>query len=69
MIYGPAAVTNGTVFYYGEEHNCNLDIHIGFRENRAVLFPSDKIHSQHAIKEPNLKRYTSTLFIEDYEEL
>ena len=69
MISGPTAVTNGTVFYEGTEENCVLDTHVGFRENRAILFPSDKIHSQHASKVPNLKRYTATLFIEDYTEL
>jgi len=63
MIYGPTAVTNGTVFYTDGE----LDIHIGFRENRALMFDSNIYHSQHASKIPNLKRYTSTLFIEDYE--
>lgn len=66
MISGPTAVTNGTVFYEGTEENCVLDTHVGFRENRAIWFPSNKIHSQHASKVPNLKRYTSTLFIEDY---
>ena len=64
MIGGPTAVTNGTVFYTDGE----LDIHVGFRENRAVLFPSNWWHSQHASNVPNLKRYTSTLFIKDYEE-
>jgi|TARA_R110000824_G_scaffold164113_1_gene340181 hypothetical protein len=68
MISGPTAVTNGTVFYVGDEDNCSLDMHVGFRENRAILFPSDKIHSQHASKVPNLKRYTATLFVTDYEE-
>ena len=68
MISGPAAVTNGTVFYYGDKSNYDLDMHVGFRENRAILFPSDKIHSQHASEVPNLKRYTATLFIKDYEE-
>ena len=68
MLSGPTAVTNGTVFYVGEENNCSLDMHVGFRENRAILFPSDKIHSQHASKTPNLKRYTATLFVTDYEE-
>ena len=68
MISGPTAVTNGTVFYVGEENNCSLDMHVGFRENRAILFPSDKIHSPHASKVPNLKRYTATLFVTDYEE-
>ena len=64
MILGPTAVTNGTVFYTDDE----LDIHVGFRENRAVLFPSNWWHSQHASNIPNLKRYTATLFIIDYEE-
>ena len=68
MISGPAAVTNGTVFYHGPIDKCDLDMHVGFRENRAILFPSNKVHSQHASKVLNLKRYTATLFIEDYEE-
>ena len=68
MISGPTAVTNGTVFYYtNNEGDSELDIHVGFRENRAILFPSNWMHSQHAVNVSNLKRYTSTLFI-DYEE-
>ena len=68
MLKGPAANTNGTVFYYGDENHCELDIHVGFRENRAILFPSDWIHSAHANNDPNLRRYTASLFIIDYEE-
>tara|TARA_B110000211_G_C13981985_1_gene509838 strand:+ start:639 stop:1157 length:519 start_codon:yes stop_codon:yes gene_type:complete len=68
MISGPTAVTNGTVFYHGSLDSYNLDTHIGFRENRAIMFPSNKIHSQHASNVPNLKRYTATLFVKDYEE-
>jgi hypothetical protein len=64
MISGPTAVTNGTVFYTKGE----LDIHVGFRENRAVLFPSNWIHSPQKSEIVNLKRFTATLFIEDYEE-
>lgn len=64
MLKGPIAVTNGTVFYTDSE----LDMHIGFRENRAIMFPSNKYHSAHASNIPNLKRYTATLFIKDYEE-
>jgi|TARA_R100000482_G_scaffold59810_1_gene21802 hypothetical protein len=64
MISGPRAVTNGTVFYTEGK----LDIHVGFKENRAVMFPSNMYHSQHASKLKNIRRYTSTLFIEDYEE-
>jgi len=68
MISGPTSVTNGTVFYSKNKEEVELDIHVGFRENRAIMFPSDWWHSQHASKVPNLKRYTATLFIKDYEE-
>jgi len=64
MLVGPTAVTNGTVFYTDNE----LDIHVGFKPNRAVMFPSNRLHSPHASKEPNLIRFTSTLFVENYEE-
>lgn len=62
MMKGPTAVTNGTVFYTDNK----LDMHIGFRENRAIMFPSDKLHSPHASNTPNLKRYTVSLFIQEY---
>lgn len=68
MISGPTAVTNGTVFYYGTTDKCILDMHVGFRENRALMFPSNKVHSPHASNIPNLKRFTATLFLKDYEE-
>jgi len=66
MVSGQSDVTNGTVFY-GKDGN--LDLHIGFRENRAVMFPSEIIHSQHASKTKGIRRYTSTLFVQDYEEI
>ena len=78
MIYGPTAVSNGTVFYTNSSNNpteeidvanYELDIHVGFRPNRAVLFPSNRVHSQHASITPNLMRYTSTLFVEEYKQL
>ena len=62
MLDGIVAVTNGTVFYTDKE----LDIHVGFRPNRAVLFPSNIYHSAHANKFKGQRRYTSTLFIEEY---
>ena len=64
MLSGPEAVTNGTVFYTKDQ----LDIHVGFRENRAIFFPSNWLHSNHASNTPNLRRYTATLFVIDYEE-
>jgi hypothetical protein len=68
MLKGKTDVTNGTVFYNKVENNLELDTHIGFRENRAVMFPSNHYHSPHASNVPNLRRYTATLFIKDYEE-
>jgi hypothetical protein len=65
MLYGPIAVTNGTVFYSDNE----LDIHVGFRPNRAVLFPSDWTHSPHASEKKGIRRYTSTIFVRDYEDV
>jgi hypothetical protein len=64
MLKGPRAVTNGTVFYTDGE----LDMHIGFMENRAIMFPSNKFHSANITEVPDLKRYTSTLFVQDYKE-
>ena len=69
MLKGPTAVTNGTVFYHKVEDNLELDTHVGFRENRAVMFPSNHFHSPHASNIPNLKRYTASLFLTDYEDL
>ena len=69
MINGPTAVTNGTVFFSGEKKKEELDIHVGFRENRAVMFPSDWIHSANLTKIPNLRRHTATLFVQDYERI
>jgi len=62
MLSGPTALTNGTVFYTDE----NLDIHVGFKENRAIFFPSNYYHSPHASNVPNLKRFSATLFLKKY---
>jgi len=63
MLEGPIGVTTGTVFYTDKE----LDIHVGFRPNRAVLFPSNYYHCAHKCDLENLKRYTASLFIQEYE--
>jgi hypothetical protein len=65
MLDGPVGVSTGTVFFTDGE----LDIHIGFRPNRAVLFPSNYYHSQHKCELKGIRRYTSTLLIEEYEGL
>tara|TARA_R110002020_G_scaffold345977_2_gene559891 strand:+ start:489 stop:998 length:510 start_codon:yes stop_codon:yes gene_type:complete len=65
MLDGPIGVTTGTVFYTDGE----IDIHVGFRPNRAVMFPSNYYHSAHKNDMKNLTRYTATLFLVEYEEL
>ena len=65
MLDGPIGVTTGTVFYTEGE----IDIHVGFRPNRAVMFPSDRYHSPHKSDIKSIKRYTATLFVKEYEEL
>jgi hypothetical protein len=76
MLHGPIAIENGTVFYHVDrelsddyESEYALDIHVGFRPNRAVLFPSNWLHSQHASKTKGVRRYTSTLFVTDYKDV
>jgi|TARA_R100000482_G_C5109211_1_gene139622 hypothetical protein len=64
MIKGLKSINNGVVFYSDDQ----LDTHIGFRENRAVMFPSNLIHSPHLTVNPNM-RYTASIFIEEYDEL
>jgi len=64
MLDGPIGVTTGTVFYT----DCELDIHVGFRPNRAVMFPSKMFHSPHMNNIENLKRYTASLFVREYED-
>ena len=64
MLDGPVGVTTGTCFYTDNE----LDIHVGFRPNRAVMFPSDYFHSPHKSDVKSMRRYTATLFVTDYEE-
>ncbi len=65
MLDGPIGVTTGTVFYTDNQ----LDMHVGFRPNRAIMFPSNLLHSAHKSDTENLKRYTATLFLVEYEEL
>tara|TARA_R100001509_G_C4744659_1_gene174360 strand:+ start:114 stop:611 length:498 start_codon:yes stop_codon:yes gene_type:complete len=40
-MYGPESVNNGTGFYKDNE----LNIHVGFKNNRAIFFSSDVVHT------------------------
>jgi len=57
QIEGQTKLNHGIGFYTNE----NLDIHIGFKENRAVLFNSNICHTP--LKEENIWRTTLTCFI------
>jgi hypothetical protein len=65
MLDGPIGVTTGTCFYTDNE----LDVHVGFRPNRAVMFPSNYLHSPHKSDVKNIRRFTATLFVTEYEEI
>ena len=62
MLKGLTEVTNGTVFYTDGQ----LDVHVGFRENRALMFPSNKLHSPHKSEQLGMRRYTASIFIQEY---
>lgn len=65
MLDGQIGISTGTVFYTEND----LDMHVGFRPNRAIMFPSNRIHSPHKSDIKSMKRYTATLFVSEYEEL
>ena len=65
MLDGPVGVTTGTCFFTDNE----LDIHVGFRPNRAVMFPANYFHSPHKSDNKNMRRYTASLFVTEYEEV
>tara|TARA_R100000963_G_C4638961_1_gene102694 strand:+ start:1039 stop:1560 length:522 start_codon:yes stop_codon:yes gene_type:complete len=59
QLIGPTAVSNGICFYDKDQ---KLDMHIGFRENRAVLFDSKIVHTPN-VSSDKIWRTTITLFI------
>ncbi len=70
MISGEKDFFTGTLFYGNEgtiETGAKLDMHIGFKENRAIMFTSDYIHSPFAHEDNDKKRFTASLFVTDYE--
>jgi len=65
MLDGPIGVTTGICFYTEGQ----LDMHVGFRPNRAVMFPSDYYHTPHKSDLKGIRRYTATIFVDEYEEV
>ncbi len=63
MIIGPQSLNNGLCIYT----NNSIDTHIGFLENRAVLFPSNILHTPSVSEDKKTWRTIATIFIHDYE--
>jgi hypothetical protein len=59
QIEGGTKLNHGLGFYTDN----NLDMHIGFKENRAVLFDSNLLHSP--LVDEEIWRTTLTIFIEE----
>ena len=65
---GGSLVHNGTALY--EKNNEGVDVinsHIGFKENRMVMFSAEKTHASLQFAEGATGRFIMGNFIEDYE--
>jgi hypothetical protein len=60
QLQGKEDARNGICFY---NDNRNMDIHIGFKQNRAVLFRSNLYHTPNVSKDKETWRMTMTIFI------
>jgi len=68
LIYlkGKEFVNSGTGFYDCNDDKCNLNTHVGFKENRAIIFDSKIIHASLQFNENCGTRYVMANFF-DYE--
>ena len=65
MLHGEEDIYRGTVFQTNEREVSTV---VGFKPNRAILFPSNTYHSPHSALNNNFNvhRYSATMFIEKY---
>jgi len=64
-VNGNTELTNGTGFYTKKENDYVLTTHIGFVENRAVLFKNKVMHSPlKFLSNDNMPRYSIISFLE-----
>jgi len=66
LIYlkGKHIVNNGTGFYDKKNKKLELNTHVGFKENRAIIFDSKIYHSSLQFNEDCGTRYTMANFID-----
>ena len=64
LIYlkGKEFVNSGTGFYDRNDDKCNLNTHVGFKENRAIIFDSKIIHASLQFNENCGTRYVMANF-------
>ena len=60
---GDTKINNGTGFYEQEDDKFSLHTHIGFKENRAIIFTSSIWHSPLQFAGESTPRYVLANFI------
>jgi hypothetical protein len=70
LIYlkGNKLINNGTGFYEENKklNSFDLHTHIGFKENRSIMFSGNKMHSSLQFNDNSSGRYVMTNFIYEY---
>lgn len=64
---GPSLVHNGTALYEKNGEMWNINSHIGFKENRAIIFSSHRKHASLQFEQGATGRYLIANFIKDYD--
>jgi hypothetical protein len=69
LIYlkGGSLMNNGTALYEKDGENWVINSHIGFKENRAVIFRGNRKHSSLQFAEGSTGRFIMSNWINEYE--
>jgi len=69
LIYlkGGSLINNGTALYENDGKNWVINSHLGFKENRALIFSSKKTHASLQFGEGSTGRFAMSNWIYEYE--
>jgi len=69
LIYlkGGSLINNGTALYENDGKNWMINSHIGFKENRALIFSSEKTHASLQFGQGSTGRFAMVNWINEYE--
>ena len=69
LIYlkGGSLMNNGTALYENDGKNWMINSHIGFKENRAIIFSAKKTHASLQFGEGSTGRFAMSNWIYEYE--